>query len=225
MLLLLTWCLPHHLLSGGGWLGTSCMSEQRRVWVNAGDLELLIQAASQLSAAAVSLATAVSSQREEIAVGSFSKIAAETEPEGLDNHRRVWETQFRRPVEEGPPDTPDQLYEFGRCLLPVSAYTAHVWVRDAFVAGFWARVSLDCQVPYRRFEPAPRAPAHWVVLRAGDKLAPVRFEDFTSFDQYTKSVWGEDLVSEVFQNVAEVHIFCHAARSVVPQCLVWRSNL
>lgn len=200
------------------------MSDQRQVLVNAEDLEKLIQAATTLSAAAVSLASSASAQRADSEIGSFVRICEELEPEGLENRRSVWESQFNRLAEDGLPEVPEQLLEFGRYCLPVSTFTAHSRVFEAFRAGFWARVALDCVVPYHRIEQAPRVPAHWIVLRVGGHKAPARFENQTSFEQYVRGASDNVLIYEAFQNIAEVHIFCHAARIFLPQCLVWRSN-
>ena len=199
------------------------MSDSRRVLVNAADLELLIQAASQLSAAAISLATSASSQPRSD-TGAFVQIAAETEPEGLDSRQYIWDSQLNRIAEDGPAPIPDQLLEFGRISLPVSEYTAHIRVAEAFRAGFWARVSIDCAVPYTWLDPPPRVPAHWIVLRAGGRQPATRFENLTSFEEFVRGASESVLVYEVFQNIAEVHIFCHAARVFLPRCLVWRSR-
>ena len=106
------------------------MSDSRQVLVNAADLELLIQAASQLSAAAISLATSASSQPRSDC-GSFVQIASESEPEGLDNRQFVWDSELNRIAEDGPGPIPDQLLEFGRVSLPVSEYSAHIRVAVA----------------------------------------------------------------------------------------------
>ena len=192
--------------------------------MNAEDLERLVQAATTLSAAAVSLASSASAQRSDIEVGSFVRITEELEPEGLEDRRRIWESQFNRIAEDGPPEVPEQLLEFGRYCLPVSTFTAHERVFAAFRAGFWARVALDCVVPYQRIDQASRVPAHWIVLRVGGHKPAARFENQTSFEQYVRGASEKVLVYEVFQNIAEVHIFCHAARIFLPQCLVWRSS-
>ena len=223
-LLVLLLLLPRPLRSFVDvWLAISCMSDPRRVLVNAADLELLIQAASQLSAAAISLATSASSQPRSD-VGSFIQIAAESEPEGLDNRQFVWDSQFNRIAEDGPGPIPDQLFEFGRISLPCSEYTAHIRVAEAFRAGFWARVALDCAAPYQRIEPGPRVPAHWVVLRVGGRQPATRFENLTSFEEFVRGASDSVLVYEVFQNITEVHVFCQSARVFVPRCLVWRSR-
>ena len=200
------------------------MSDQRQVLVNAEDLETLIQAATSLSAAAVSLASSASAQRADTEIGSFVRISEELEPEGLENRRFVWESQFNRIAEDGPPEVPEQLLEFGRYCLPVSTFTAHNRVCEAFRAGFWARVALDCVIPYKRIEQTPRVPAHWIVLRVGGHKPAARFENQTSFEHYVRGASDNVLIYEAFQNIAEVHIFCHAARIFLPQCLVWRSN-
>jgi len=200
------------------------MSEQRKVVVNAEDLEKLVQAATSLSAAAVALASSASSQIPEGGVGSFVRISGEIEPEGLDKRAQVWESKFNRIAEDGPPEVPEQLLEFGRYCLPVSSYTAHIRVGEAFRGGFWARVALDCVVPYQRISPPPRVASHWIVLRVGGHKPRARFENQTSFEQYVAGASENVLVYEAFQNIAEVHIFCHAARIFLPQCLVWRSN-
>ncbi len=188
------------------------MNDSRQVLVNTSDLE-----------AAVSLASAASSQPRS-AFGSFVQIASESEPEGLDNRQFVWDSEFNRIAEDGPGPIPDQLFEFGRLLLPASAYTAHIRVAEAFRAGFWARVAIDCGVPYTRVEPPPRVPAHWIVLRVGGRQPATRFENLTSFEEFVRGASDNVLVYEVFQNIAEVHIFCHAARVFLPRCLVWRSR-
>lgn len=94
------------------------MSDQRQVLVNAEDLERLVQAATTLSAAAVSLASSASAQRPDIEVGSFVRISEELEPEGLEDRRRIWESQFNRIAEDGPPEVPEQLLEFWALLSP-----------------------------------------------------------------------------------------------------------
>lgn len=200
------------------------MSDSRKVLVDSVELENLVRAATQLASSAVALASAASSQIPERGIGAFIRIASESEPEGLKDREWNWRTKFDRIAEEGPAEVPDQLFEFGRYLLPCSDYSAHLRVADAFRAGFWARVALDTLTPYTCIAPAPRVPAHWIVLRAADRKCPVRFEDLTSYRNYVEGVWGSELIHEEFQNIAEVHIFCHAARIFLPECLVWRSR-
>ena len=219
--------LPHHLLPLSfvvAWLATWCMSESGKVWVNSEDLEELCRAATQLASSAVRLASTASTQIGNQGVGSFVEIAKEEEPEGLKDREWVWRTKFNRIAEDGPPDVPEQLLDFGRYLLPCSAYSAHIRISEAFRAGFWARVAIDTVTPYQRIAPSPRVPAHWVVLRVGGHKPQARFENLTSFEEYIRGASETVLVYEVFQNIAEVHAFCHAARIFLPRCLVWRST-
>ena len=225
LLLLVTLCLAHRLPPWFvvGFLATLCMSEPRRVLVNAEDLENLIQAASQLHSAAVALASSPVPARSHSAPGSFVQIASESEPQGLDNRAFVWEASFNRLVEDGPGEIPEQLLDFGKHHLPCSEYSAAVRVAEAFRAGFWAWAAVATATPYQRLDPPPRVATHWIVLRAGGR-AVARFENITSFEHYVRGCTEEDLVYEAFQNIAEVHIFCHAARIFLPRCLVWRSS-
>ena len=92
-----------------------------------------------------------------------------------------------RGIEDGPPETPGFLLNLGDHLSHLTTEEEKdLRVRPVFVAGFWARASLDCVIPHSSLPAAyfPEQTRHWLVLRGGSWPEPALFlseEDVNQF--------------------------------------------
>ena len=214
---LLTWVvLPSFVVAPGS--PPTCMSEE---------------AVSRLTLAINRLAAAIENKADTgpvlpLFVPSSSSSAPELRvlyPPTIPFPLEVWtpfcqELRFYA-VETGPPEVPDFCLSLGRQKLVGSSALIEKKVSSAFIAGFWARVSLDCVVPYsqRKSEAPGESISHFVVLRSSHS-SPFRvtfWQDLTDLCDITDPT----IVYEIFATFTEVQIFCAGAGTEIPALKRW----
>lgn len=130
-----------------------------------------------------------------------------------------------RGVEDGPPETPRFLLNFGDYLshLP-SEEDRDLVVRPIFVAGFWAKASLDCSVPHTALPAAyyPEKALHWLVLRGGSWPEPALFLSEEDVHQFVGNSTFSNNIVQPLGDWNEVFIFCSGAEIDPPSQWRWR---
>ena len=125
-------------------------------------------------------------------------------------------------LEEGPPETPEQIAELAKKLTS-SKGDGPARVREAFVAGFWARIALECHVK-QLDSPTTQAAAalrstQYLVVRASGLEHPVRV---LKADEKEKLVGKDPLALHYgFPSLIEVQAFCCGADIQVPALYKW----
>ena len=128
-------------------------------------------------------------------------------------------------ADTGPPEVPDFCLELGLQNLTGGRYEVETKVVSAFQAGFWARASVDCCVPYsqRKDSESGAILRHFVVLRSSH-YEPFRvntFGDLTSICDIT----DRQIVYESFSTFTEVQLFCAGAGREIPALKRWTRQL
>ena len=120
-------------------------------------------------------------------------------------------------VEEGPGPVP-ALVEDQAVFVCWNQKEALQRIHLAYVAGFWARVSLDTftdQVcPFSSCE----SPEHTIVLRACGLGGCVRFASFEHFEKLRGQTFAGGFLAHGFQTQVELEVFCQGAKIGVPAC-------
>ena len=139
--------------------------------------------------------------------------------------RQVFPTQFReqvlrdryRDLEEGPPPVPDYAVKYCREKLSSKPPGIDIRAREAFNAGFWARVAIDTVTNYK-----PRTlqkglhSRHWIVLRSS---AQAEFRTTSRRDlSRICNLQDTQLICEAFETIVECELFCLGAHRALP-CL------
>lgn len=130
------------------------------------------------------------------------------------------ELRFRG-ADTGPPEVPDFCLNLVRDKLGFSGDRLRNCAASAFDAGFWARASLDCHIPYQRrlVRDAGEIVRHIVVFRS-THCAPFRvtcWQDLTDLCDVTDST----IIYEAFSSYTEVQVFCAGAGFEIPDLKRW----
>ena len=100
-------------------------------------------------------------------------------------------------------------------------------VRPIFVAGFWARASLDCVIPHSSL-PAPYVPdqtRHWLVLRGGSWPEPALFLSEEDVNQFVGKSTQSNIIVQQLESWSEVFIFCSGAGIDPPSQWRWKNEI
>ena len=129
-----------------------------------------------------------------------------------------------RDISEGPGPIPSFVTDFCKERLSGKAPGIQERTRAAYHAGFWARVAIDTVTPYQPREIHSKlVKRHWIVLRSS---FPDPFRTQSKKDvQNIVSLADPNLVCEAFESLAEVEVFCLAARSNIPVLQSCSSNI
>ena len=146
--------------------------------------------------------------------------------EEISDFRFVEDTQVReasfRVVDDGPGPTPQILIDHATRKLSARHPGVDVRARRAFVAGYWARIALDTDTPYRLADPIPPLKYYWwVVLKCPAFEGAAVFRDRVDFGRAIEND-VDNCVYEAFPSFAEVEIFCCGANRPVPRLAAWR---
>ena len=158
-----------------------------------------------------------------VSIGDWELLGEESEDFRVKLDTTCLEVKSRT-IEEGPGPTPAYCEDLALRRLTGKPPGSSARCRRAFVAGFFARKAVDCQVPYTPQDPLPGFKvAHWVVLKCPAFSHPVHFTSRVDFGRAIEK--GVDSsVFEPFASLTEVEIFCVGAGIRIPKTGVWRSQ-
>ena len=146
--------------------------------------------------------------------------------EEISDFRLEQDTQVRvaasRVLEDGPGPTPQ--IDHATRKLSARHPGIDVRARRAFVAGYWARIALDTDTPYRLADPIPPLKYYWwVVLKCPAFEGAALFRDRRDFGRAIEND-TDNCVYEAFPSFTEVEIFCCGANRPVPRLAAWRKR-
>lgn len=127
-----------------------------------------------------------------------------------------------RIAEDGPPPVPGFCLDSAQRNLRGVEPGPVVRANRAFKAGFWSKLALETCTPYRWADPIGISIGHWVVLRAGERVTPVRFNRKSDFNLFVAGIPEHDIVSESFASITELSIYCVGAGIRLPALKAWR---
>ena len=127
-----------------------------------------------------------------------------------------------RTAEDGPPSLPAYCSDLAVRSLKGVDPGPLVRADRAFKAGFWSKIAVETHTPYYWADPIGVASCHWVVLRAGERLTPVRFNRKSDYNLFVSGIREHDIVSESFASLTELSIYCVGAGIRLPALKVWR---
>ena len=128
---------------------------------------------------------------------------------------------LRIAVEDGPPPTPEFCLSLARLKLRSARRNPEERAREAFVAGFWFRVSLlvSCAWPS---EYSPLLPPSTWLVRSGTGISDfARTNSRREAERFCEDQEGASIV-EKFPSVTELQIFCAGAQLPVPPLVQWK---
>lgn len=189
------------------------------------DIQDLVEAVRVLSdrVAALSL-EAETAEREQVDFERGWEVVEESQPPCGTSSQQLRALHSLRGVEEGPPDTPLYCLDLAKRRLTGVDPGSDARSRRAFLAGYWAQVSLNCQVPYTLADSIGLPASHWILLRAGSRQVPVRFSKKAGYLHYIAGLPATQIVGESFPTITELSIFCVGAGCLVPQLKTWRKE-
>ena len=125
-------------------------------------------------------------------------------------------------LDDGPGPTPQILINHATRKLSARHPGVDVRARRAFVAGYWARIALDTDTPYRPADPIPPLKYYyWVVLKCPAFEGAALFRDRVDFGRAIEND-VDNCIYEAFPSFTEVEIFCCGANRPVPRLATWR---
>ena len=124
-----------------------------------------------------------------------------------------------------PPETPSFLLNLSDKLADLETDgEKEAIVRPIFLAGFWAKVALECRVPFET-EYFPKKALHWLVLRGGSWAEPALFVSEEDSRQFIPSSIFENTILQPLGDWSEVFIFCSGAGIDPPSQWRWRKQI
>ena len=126
-------------------------------------------------------------------------------------------TLLQRGPEEGPPPLPVALRQLVERRLTNVSIGAIPRGERAFRAGFWARVSIETQTPYRAESPIPEVKVSQFVCLHCERGEPFHTHTAFAFNNLCQSRGAK--VSEKFGSLTELHLFCLGAGCPIPELL------
>jgi len=116
-------------------------------------------------------------------------------------------------LDDGPGPTPQILINHATRKLSARHPGVDVRARRAFVAGYWARIALDTDTPYRPADPIPPLKYYyWVVLKCPAFEGAALFRDRVDFGRAIEND-VDNCIYEAFPSFTEVEIFCCGAKA------------
>ena len=191
--------------------------------VSSEDISSLIEAVRALSLRVEHLARAFEAQKTKKILDEWEVVEEGTLPCGT-TEKDLLEIRCQGTAEEGPPTTPGFCLDLAKHNLRGVDPGPVVRANRAFRAGFWSKVALETCTPYRWIDPIGPPLGHWVVLRAGERLTPVRFTKKSDYNLYLAGIPEHDIVSEGFASITELSIYCVGAGLRLPPLKTWRKG-
>lgn len=141
---------------------------------------------TQLTSAVRELSLAISAAAPTVLEPSTPPGDWELIGEEISDFRLEQDTQVRvaasRVLDDGPGPTPQILIDHATRKLSARHPGVDVRARRAFVAGYWARIALDTDTPYRLADPIPPLKYYWwVVLKRPAFEGAALFRDRVDF--------------------------------------------
>lgn len=127
-------------------------------------------------------------------------------------------------VETGPPEVPSFCVELAWKFGPIGEEVREKWLRRFFCSGFWARVALDCCIPFEE-EPLVEEPQYWIVLRGGLWQGPALFGEKEDVDRFLSKSEKKDHIVQCFTSLGEALIFSCGAGTRPPTYWKWTSRV
>lgn len=193
-----------------------CSSE-----VTSDDISSLIEAVQSLTLRVEHLARAFESQKSARSTEEWEVVEDSSLPCGA-TEKDLTRLRAFRTAEDGPPGLPKFCEDLAvRNLRGVEPGPVPRALR-AFRAGFWSKVALETSTPYYWADPIGLTVSQWVVLRAGDRETPVRFNRKSDLNLFLSGIREHDIISESFATITELSIYCVGAGIHLPPLKTWR---
>ncbi len=189
--------------------------------VTSEDISSLIEAVQALQLRVEHLARALEGQKEKKFVDEWEVIEEAALPCGATPQELSSLYSFRG-VEEGPPSLPNFCLDQAVRNLRGGDPGPKVRAERAFKAGFWSKAAVETCTPYYWADPIGLTLGHWVVLRAGERQTPVRFNRKSDYNLFIAGIREHDIVSESFASLTELSIYCVGAGIRLPALKTWR---
>lgn len=181
----------------------------------------LIESVQALSLRVEHLARAFENQKAKKVLDEWEVVENCCLPCGA-TERELISVHSTRGAEEGPPALPKFCIDLAiRNLRGVDPGPTSRAER-AFKAGFWSKIALETCTPYYWADPIGLTLGHWVVLRAGERETPVRFNKKSDYNLFVARIPEHDIVSEGFASITELSIYCVGAGIRLPSLKTWR---
>lgn len=189
--------------------------------VKSEDISELIESVQALTLRVEHLARAFEQQKEKKFQDEWEVIEDCSLPCGV-SEKELVRVHSCRGVESGPPPLPQFCTDLAVRNLRGVDPGPHLRAERAFKAGYWSQVALETSTPYYWSDPIGLTLGHWVVLRAGERETPVRFNKKSDFNLFVARIPEHDIVSEGFASITELSIYCVGAGIRLPKLKTWR---
>ena len=124
-------------------------------------------------------------------------------------------------VGTGIPETPKFLLNFVDHFT--EDFEKEAYVKPIFLAGFWAKIAVECHVSHET-DYYPKAAEHWLVLRGGAWSEPALFLSEEDVYQFVTNSTFENQIVQPLGDWKEVFIYCSGAGIDPPTQWRWRKQ-